>query len=151
MKAWPNVHVVAPIDLASPLQPYDVSFSIRNSGSLPVYNVEVQCMPYRFKTVVTRSAKTAPGPAAGNRRFIADVIRSGEEKKFVCDVVRLPEDSVLLATYADMLIVFRFRPVSFVPLHWPDETQAFYTSRQADGQLRWRGYIEPLPAAQPKY
>ena len=78
MKAWPSVHVVPPVELADPLQPYAVEFSIRNSGSLPIYAVEVQCIPYRFTARVTRSADKAPGPAAGNRRFVADVIPSGE-------------------------------------------------------------------------
>jgi hypothetical protein len=124
MMAWPNVHVLPPTDPADPLQPYAVEFSIQNSGTLPIYDVEVQCIPYRFRAKVKRSEKTAPGPAVGNRRFIADTIPSGESRRFLCDVIKLPQDSVISAIYADAVTLVRFRPISVIPLSWPVKTQA---------------------------
>jgi hypothetical protein len=151
MKAWPNVHVLPPTDVADPLQPYGVEFSIHNSGSLPIYGVEVQCIPYRFSARVTRSEKTAPGPAIWNRRFIADSIPSGESRRFVCNVIKLPSDSIISAVYADAVTLVRFRPISIIPLSWTLDSQAFFTSLEPNGKLRWHEYLPPLQSVAPKY
>lgn len=147
---WPHVRVDAPVDLADPLQPYGVPFSIRNSGNFPIYDVEVQCVPHALQAKINRTMATAPGPAIGNRRFVAEVIPSGESRPFTCDVFNMPPESILTTLYADVGVLVRFRPVRFVPVNWPAKAQVFITAQES-GRLQWREYIAPLEQVPPKY
>lgn len=151
LEIWPHVRVIPPSDLADPLQPYSVSFSIQNSGKLPIYAVEVQCVPHILQTRMRWSADKAAGPQIGNRRFVADEISSEQSRPFVCDVIWMPSNPVLETTYAELGVLVRFRPVRLIPFNWPPNAQVFITSREADGRLRWHEYLPDLQKAPPKY
>ncbi len=148
---WPRVQILPPIDPADPFQPYGVPFLIQNSGNLPIYSVEIQCMPHDFQFGVIRDEQTTPGPAIRNLRFVADEISPGESRPFVCDVLRMQPDTIIKTQYADIGVLLRSRPIRFIPLNWPAKTQVFITSPEPTGQLRWREYKPLLESAPAKY
>lgn len=153
--AWlPRVRVVPPIEAADRFHPYELEFSVRNDGTLPIYGVDVQCIPHRFQVKVLRTLPSMPGPSVANLRFVADKIPSGKARPFTCDVIKWPPppDGVngFEATYAELGVIIKFRPVSFLPWTWV-ATQAFMTYRQADGTLHWREYTPALQSAPATY
>jgi hypothetical protein len=156
VEVWPRVHAMPPDETADPFHPYEVSFSLQNTGNLPIYAVDVQCFPHQITFWSRRAMKQGPSADEGDRRFVANEIASGKSRPFTCDVFKWEQDSpgahdALPATYAELGVQIRFRPIRFIPLNWSVFTQVFATVRQTDGRLQWREYNPPLESADPKY
>lgn len=149
---WPRIQVLPPADVVDLSQPFRNSFSLQNNGVLPIYKVEVQCLPYNARWFKTEGAAIAiPFASIGNRRYIADEIPGAERRPFACDVIRMLDNPYVRLQALDVVILVRFRPIRFIPWNWPLKSWVFETLPNSSGNLRWHEYLPPLKSTPAKY
>lgn len=139
---WPHVRVLPSNE---PMEPSDFRafpFTFRNTGHLPLYDLEIQCAPQDVVLIDTElNALIEPGQSIGNSRMIAEKVMPGEDKAFSCEGFDIGAGGIQLSA-AEMLVLVRFRPIPFMPT-WPRISRFFITSRQPDGRLRWEEHAPP--------
>ncbi len=80
IEAWPHVQVRPPVEPFDSLEPYKYPFRLENDGSLPIFDVHVQCYPKHVTFELFRTANIAA--EVGAFQFIADQIASGDWRPF---------------------------------------------------------------------
>lgn len=133
--AWPHVQVFPSNEPA--VHASSVPFTFRNTGHLPIYDLEIQCAPQNVTAIDTKLNATIEwNVSIGNGRMIAEKVLPGEDKPLNCKGFGIGDLSQINS--ADMPVLVRFRPIPFIPLSWPTISRVFATSRQPDGRLQWQ-------------
>ncbi len=138
---WPHVQILPSNEGIDASEFHVFPFTFRNTGYLPLYDLEIQCDPQNVVLINAElNAVIEQNGSIGGTRTIAEKVTPGGDKPFNCEGFDIGAGIQLSA--AEMLVLVRLKPIPFMPT-WPTISRFFVTSRQSDGKLRWEERAAP--------